>query len=419
MASRRYEHYAGITSQIHFCASPIRLDTQSECQMGCTYCFAKARGGFRGDPRVQFASAEALAKRLERAALGQPRGAFEEFLERRVPLQLGGMTDPFSKSSVSNRTIFEILAVLNRFDYPTIISTKGRLEDIRASQPLLAAGNYYVRLSIAASRFKKALVEPGTPSESEIFETLSMLTESRTPTCLRVQPVFPDAEEQAIDLGLAAKRAGARAISLEYLKVPQDRGTLQYRALNDLYDGRINQVFEKQGICTDGRELSLSLDRRMKGMKSLKMALNQGGMRVGIAENELLHYGDLMGCCNGGSEVLRNAANFDYNVIGMIRGRAAGPLTYGLIETHWKPNAPVGRHFNSHSRFGLKGLEATWERFFRLRWNDRGMHFNPTFFHGVTATADRDEDGNAIYDYQPDGDWSSGVGEELRRQTPG
>lgn len=413
MVNRRYEHYAGITSQIHFCASPIRLDTQSECQMGCTYCFAKARGGFRGDPQIKFVPPLALAKRLTRAAEGRPIGAFEEFLERRIPLQLGGMTDPFSKSSVTNKTIFEILEVLNRFDYPTLISTKGSIADIAKALPLLESGNYYVRFSIAASRFAKKDVEPGTPSESEILDTLSLVAEHGVPTCLRLQPIFPDAEQEAIQLAIAAKLAGAKAVSLEYLKLPQDRNTSQFRALDSLYGGGVRAVFEDHGVSTDGRELSLSLERRTAGMKALKRALNDAGVRVGIAENELLHYGDLSGCCNGGTEFLREARNFDYNVIGIIRDKPRGPITFSMASSRWKPTAPVGRHFNSHSRFGLKGAEATWENFFRLRWNETSMHFNPSFFDGVTPTGETDDEGNAVYHYDPDNGWPQMSEEEV------
>jgi DNA repair photolyase len=374
--------------------------------MGCTYCFAKARGGFRGDQRVQFASSQALKKRLKRASQGGARGAFEEFLQRRVPLQLGGMTDPFSTSSVTNRTIFEILETLNEFDYPTIISTKGRLSDIRAAMPLLSAGNYYVRLSIAASCFEKRLVEPGTPSQTEIFDTISMLEESDVATCLRIQPIFPDADDEAIALGLDARNAGARAVSLEYLKVPQDRKSLQFRALNDLYGGDIRAIFEKQGISTDGREFSLSLASRINGMKRIKGELNISGIRVGIAENELLHYGDLPGCCNGGSEYLRNSEDFDYNMTGILKNNTSGLITYSLLENLWRPSSPVGRHFNSHSRFGLRGEAATWENFFKLRWNDARSRFNPTYFHGVSFTQETDNQGNAIYFFQPDNDWA-------------
>ena len=373
--------------------------------MGCTYCFAKARGGFRGDPQIKFVPPSALSKRLTRAVEGRPFGAFEEFLERRIPLQLGGMTDPFSKSSVINNTIYETLQVLNRFDYPTIISTKGYMEDVARALPLLKNGNYYVRFSIAASRFAKRHVEPGTPSEREILDTLAMVAESGIPTCLRLQPIFPDAEQEAIALAIAAKTVGAKAVSLEYLKLPQDRATAQFRAINSLYDGSVRQVFEDQGVSTDGRELSLSLDRRAAGMKELKRELNKAGVRVGIAENELLHYGDLSGCCNGGSEFLREARNFDYNVVGIIRNRPRGPITFSMVRSRWKPTSPVGRHFNSHSRFGLKGAEATWENFFRLRWNETGMHFNPSFFDGVTLAGESDDDGNAVYYYDPDISW--------------
>ncbi|MEQ8836545.1 MAG: hypothetical protein RID07_07045 [Lacipirellulaceae bacterium] len=385
--------------------------------MACSYCFAKARGGFRGDPRIQLVNSGAFRKRLKRAAEGRGRGAFEEFLQRRIPIQLGGMTDPFSISSVETQCINDLLGVLNEFDYPTIISTKGRFCDLKSVRNLLSVGNYYVRVSIGASLFDKNAVEPGTPSVCESLEIVSMLAEADIPTCVRLQPIFPDAEEQALFLGIAAKNAGARAVSLEYLKVPEDRSTHQFRQLDRLYRGRLRSIFESEGISTDGREFSLSLERRIRGLKVLKKELNRIGVRVGIAENELLHYGDLAGCCNGGSEVLRGAEDFQYNTSAVLRRRVARSIAINEFADFWKPTSPVARHFNSHSRFGLKGLDATWENFFKRRWNDLRSKFNPTFFHGVTFDGANDEDGNLIYNYVPDTGWGGMVQEPVRSGT--
>jgi hypothetical protein len=312
------------------------------------------------------------------------------------------MADPFAVASNESNTTTRVLEVLNAYSYPTIISTKGRLRDIQSAKQQLQHGSYYVRLSIAASRFDKTIVEPGTPSESEVFETAAMLTEARVPVCIRIQPIFPDSEERAIRLAERAQQSGAVAVSLEYLKIPRERSSPQFKRLNELYDGRLMQVYADRGASHLGRELSLSLEHRKQGMARMKVAMNGFGVRVGIAENELLHYGDLRGCCNGASEHLRGAVDFDYNVPSALKSIPfGGMLTLAHFADKWKPTGNIGRHFNSTSRFGLKGDEANWRAFFEHRWRSPTTMFNPTYFDGVSLSADRDAEGEPVYKFEP------------------
>jgi hypothetical protein len=311
------------------------------------------------------------------------------------------MADPFAKASVETGTARDILAALNDYDYPTIISTKGRLRDISRFKEQLQTGSYYVRLSIAASKFDKRVVEPGTPSEDEIFESAAMLTEARIPVCVRIQPIFPDTEEEAIRLALRARNAGAVAVSLEYLKIPREQKSPQFKRLDEIYEGRLLDLYRSRGLSYLGREVSLSLAYRKRGMAQMKSAINALGSDVGIAENELLHYGDLAGCCNGASSHLRGAVDFDYNVPAAIKSMGRGRLTLAAFSNKWAPTGSIARHFNSTSRLGLKGAEANWRAFFLHRWRTKGSFFNPTFFDGVSFNGDLDADGEPVYHYVP------------------
>lgn len=371
--------------------------------MACTYCFAKARGGHRSDGETRFASGKYLSARLTRVSNGVISSVLDEFLSNRVPLQLGGMSDPFTRASVRRGVTKAVLEALCNHDYPTIVSTKGSLKDILSHVDILARGNFYMRVSMAASTFKKQDVEPGTPSENEVFEIIAALAGVQIPVCLRLQPIFPYSEERAASLLLRARAAGAVAASLEYLKVPKERSSAQFSAIDELYGGRLANVISAFGAISSGREIAFSLKRRKESLLVLKAFANTIGLRVGLAENELLHYGDLPGCCNGASGFLRQANDFRYNVPAALRTASPGSqITLADFQRVWSPSGNIGSYFNSRSRLGLLGNHATWTEYFRRQWCSPRAHFNPTFFDGVAPSTECDDEGLPIYDFNPD-----------------
>src|SRR5262245_47750316 len=120
-------HAASVTGQVHFCAAPIRLDAYDGCQFGCVYCFSRKRAKVWAGKGVHQASAQAFSQRLNRVAQGVYASALDEFLAARVPIQLGGLHDPFTLRARSLVVTGELLGVLRAARYPTLISTKGDL----------------------------------------------------------------------------------------------------------------------------------------------------------------------------------------------------------------------------------------------------------------------------------------------------
>src|SRR5437899_9617132 len=119
-----YKHFATVSSQVYFCACPIRLDSFNRCQFGCTYCFSRNRSLDASTPGWRSANPVAFKSRLDRISDGTIGSAFDEFLGARVPIQLGGVQDPFSRMELRLRITEKLLQTLRACDYPTIISTK-------------------------------------------------------------------------------------------------------------------------------------------------------------------------------------------------------------------------------------------------------------------------------------------------------
>jgi len=62
---------------------------------------------------------------FQRVKKGVIASALDEFLARCVPIQLGGLQDPFTPREEQFGVTLEILKILKEEEYPTIISTKG------------------------------------------------------------------------------------------------------------------------------------------------------------------------------------------------------------------------------------------------------------------------------------------------------
>ena len=172
-----YKHFATVSSQVYFCSSPIRLDSYNRCQFGCTYCFSRNRSLDTSLPGLKIANPLSFGARLARIERGQVRSAFDEFLAKRVPIQLGGLQDPFSGLETTHGTTLELLKILSLYKYPTIISTKSTLVGKEPYISQLKGMNVLIRFSAAGVRDEcRKKLEIGCPPLDEILVTIERLS---------------------------------------------------------------------------------------------------------------------------------------------------------------------------------------------------------------------------------------------------
>jgi DNA repair photolyase len=117
-----------VTSQFSFCGLPLRFDSYAGCAFRCSYCFARHRGGNNYGDSVRGASQDHLARSLHRAFNDDAGGLVAQFLRRRVPIHMGGMSDPFQPIERRYRvTEASLRALSQQVDYPVVISTRSTL----------------------------------------------------------------------------------------------------------------------------------------------------------------------------------------------------------------------------------------------------------------------------------------------------
>lgn len=402
-----YKYYLSLTSQLPFCSVPLRLDSYNKCQFACTYCFAKARGGAINTTKTTAKTLDPkrLDKRLERVRVGRGAGATDEFLSKRIPIQFGGMTDPFSPWEKDKRISLEVLRILARHQYPTIISTKSTLISEPEYLNVLASGNFYVRISFTSVSDKlMALVERGVPDTSRKMETVKILAQAGIPVSARLQPIIPGHEEIAKNLVEQSALAGAVHVSAEYLKLPIETSSNEFSYLNTQFP-KLIEYYKSVGAKNVGREFVLPTAAKMDALFELRGFAKKLGLVFGFAENEFLLFNPFKSCCNGADLYLNNAKFFDANILGILRDQITSTSArFGIPDDFWVPTESMLSHLNSKSRGSISedSPREQWIEILRKKWNAEAWRGGPESYFGMEFSGARDTAGNKIYDFSAD-----------------
>lgn len=400
-----YKYYLGLTSQLPFCSVPLRLDTYSNCQFSCSYCFAKARGGLRSSGPNKRLDPKTLEARLDRVAKGTISGATDEFLRKRVPIQMGGMTDPFSPWEERLKVSLTVLKILAKHDYPTIISTKSALVGEDAYREVLSKGNFYVRISFSAvSDGLLDSIEKGLPTVDQRLKTISRLTEVGVPVSARLQPIVPGHETAASYLLNQVADHGAVHASAEFLKYPLESSSREFNSLSksapDLLD-----LYRTLGGKRVGREISLPAEVKVKTHFQLRKLAASKGIDFGFADNEFLHLNTYASCCNAADKFLRNAHFFNANILNILKSQAGNRrIQFHYPETAWLPKLSMLSHLNSRSRVSHSSFTPSeaWKEILRRKWNSRSRRGGPADYFGIAALHERDSNGNLVFEWTGD-----------------
>ena len=114
-----------LTQQFRFCGNAFRVDTYRGCDFGCKYCFANSRNG-NFSCNFDETSVEILDKFFAKALETDKeyKDINVELLRNRVPLHLGGMSDPFQTREWDMGLTYHLIELSNKYNYPMSISTK-------------------------------------------------------------------------------------------------------------------------------------------------------------------------------------------------------------------------------------------------------------------------------------------------------
>ncbi|EJU9867213.1 hypothetical protein ACA689_000361 [Vibrio vulnificus] len=390
---KSYKYYAGLTSQVGFCATPLRLDPYNRCQFSCEYCFASTRQGFGRRGELKVGNPSSLLDRLTRVSNGKVSSALDELIERRVPFQLGGMSDPFTKLESREKVTLEYLKILKEFNYPVIVSTKS--DEITRDEYLevVSGSNTYVRFSTTIVDFEQRhRIDRGCVAIEDLAKSAKVLDSEGIPVCFRFQPIIPGHEKffsHVLDL---AASSSVKHISAEYLKCPIDANKKFGSKLIDILKGNPIGYYKKLGALKQGREYILPANYRVPNLTEIAVQTRSKGMSFGFADNDLLLHSDGNACCAASNLYLENANYFTANIVSLAKSKSIGEKLY--FEDYlsgWVPNSAISTYLNSKARLSIiDTAQPEWLSYLREMWAGKLGIYNPEYFDGIEKTNEVD-----------------------------
>tara|TARA_R110001632_G_scaffold35828_4_gene90406 strand:- start:77429 stop:78700 length:1272 start_codon:yes stop_codon:yes gene_type:complete len=395
-----YKYYASLTSQVGFCATPLRLDPYNKCQFSCEYCFASTRQGYGRKEKLQIGNPKSLLNRLTRVFDGKVSSALDELISLRVPFQLGGMSDPFTKLEANEKITLEYLKILKRFDYPVIISTKSNRIIESEYLDVITGSNIYVRFSttIVAPNLRNKIDRGCLPIEA-LAEAAKTLHYEGIPVCFRFQPIIPGHENHYQDILELAHHSNVKHISAEFLKCPIDANKKFGKNLIETLSGNPIQHYKELGAKRQGREYILPIEYRAKSLEKMYIEAREKNITFGFADNDLLLHSDGNACCSASNLYLKNANYFTANIVHVAKNKAVGEKIYfNDFLSGWVPKHAISTYLNSKSRIITSEKDKPeWLSYLKEMWSGNLGVFTPSFFDGIEKTNEYDEHGLSVF----------------------
>ena len=242
------------------------LNPYRGCEHGCTYCFARPTHAYLGlSPGLDFESK--LVARPKAAAV------LEKELQRKSyqpgVLAIGTNTDPYQPIERRYRVMRSVLELLQRYNHPVAITTKGTLveRDIDILSDMAAKGLAQVGISlttmdVALSR----AMEPRCPLPNRRLEIIRRLTEADIPVRAMLAPVVPGLTDHEVEALLeAASEAGATGMAWIMLRLPMEVAPLFEEWLEAAYPGRAAKVLTRMREMHGGSLYHAEFNKRMRG----------------------------------------------------------------------------------------------------------------------------------------------------------
>jgi DNA repair photolyase len=411
--SMTYTTPFSITSQFSFCGLPLRLDTYRGCGFQCSYCFARHRGGGSRTEVIAPASPEHIARVVERALTEDGHGTVSEFLQRRVPIHFGGMSDPLQPAELRFGVTAAVLKILGRHKYPTVLSTRSTLASAPQYIDLLKKiGAAVVQFSFSSSRDDIASrVEPHASKPSELLRTMERLSSEGLHVTCRWQPYIPNVSEPPSEFMPRVARTGCKHVALEHLKIPVERAKPLW---SSFIDGIEHDIFEKysgEGAVRDGREWVLPSHRKIDVVRAVREEAHVNSMTFGAADNEFQHFSDTSCCCSGVDQFEGFENWFRYQIGYAIRESRGRSIDLQVIQNEWAPSGSIDRFLNSRSRLSAQtGQQGTVRDHIFARWNRPNSPGSPSTFFGITA-----KEGGSPNNPKVTYEWNNAILEQMWR----
>ncbi len=385
-----YSTPLSLTSQFPFCGLPLRLDTYLGCTFGCIYCSSKDRGG-NYKYVVSKPANPAFINNFFTPTKRKRGGVLNQMISRKVPIHMGGMSDPFQPLEIKYRVTQNVLKHLCEIEYPIVISTKS---DLLLQEPYLTflKQNPFILVQFSFSTVidkKSTVLEPFSTPPSKRLRAMEMLEKNGVHTACRWQPYIPFTDLDNKQFIQAIANTGSRFLTLEHLKLPIE--IKEHVIFNKNY----SSLYKEKGAAQVGRELILNLENKVTTVKSIRNLAHSFNLEFGAADNELHQFSDTACCCAGVASLPGFENWSKYQISYAVCKSKRSPFSFSIIDDEWRPNGLINRQINSHSRLNKNSKDfGSMEDYLRYYWNNTESIFNPIHYYGVKLLSTDFNNGN-------------------------
>jgi DNA repair photolyase len=304
-----------ITSTFTVYPIPFRLDTYHGCMFNCRYCFARdfvmfaRRKSDKIFTDLEYNNPTAIAKWIERIEAKEIdyTKAEEVAFKERIPIKIGVTSDPFPPVEEQLHITYDILKILDKYDYPVQMSTKNPAILAKYYKDFKNP-NWIIAVTIISDDvdFVK-VIEPGAPSVDERFKAIKELTDQGANVIVRIQPViYPKILAETKSLIDSIADAGCVGFIMEGLKIRiamNKKEQIIYQEISDYLGYDIREWYRKSAA-KDGADYILNTTQKETYIALATKYAHERGIKIYCGDNDMYEYGDSRECC--GTEFLRN-----------------------------------------------------------------------------------------------------------------
>jgi DNA repair photolyase len=245
------------------------------CEHGCIYCYARPSHAYMNmSPGLDFETKifyKVDAANLLRNELSKPSYVCKTIV-------LGANTDPYQPAESKLKVTRSLLEVLNRYNHPVAIITKGSLIerdiDILADMASRNLAKVAVSLTTLSTELKQTL-EPRTATPKARLRVICHLTEKGIPVRVMAAPMIPMINDMELEKILkSASEAGARFAAYTLIRLPYEVKDLFKEWLTTHYPDRAKHVMSLIMQMRGGKEYDSTFGKRMRGEGEFAELLN-------------------------------------------------------------------------------------------------------------------------------------------------
>lgn len=392
-----YSNPLSITSQFPFCGLPLRMDTYLGCSFGCIYCFSKDRGGNYKYVSSRPANPNSIINYFK-PSNRKRGGVINQMIERKVPIHLGGMSDPFQSLEKKIGVTKQVLEFLCDIKYPLVISTKSILPTKEPYLSFLKSNpNILIQYSFCSVLDRIATtLEPYSSSPTSRLKAMEIFEKNGVKTACRWQPYIPYTSIDEKNFLKSIANTGSKYITFEYLKVPIETKR------KEIFNLDYRKKYLITGAKRIGRELVLLPENKIDTIKRIRELAHECGLIFGAADNEFHHFSDTPCCCSGVASLPGFENWFKFQISYAIIKSKQRDFDFSIISDEWRPKGLINRQVNSHSRLNKTDKNfGTMEDYLQYYWNKTDSVFNPLSYYGVKLKNDDSVLGNT-YSWKED-----------------